>query len=184
MKIPIFDKIYDGKWDRNALDYLALIDQWHVVAKSEDVNCDKPVSAKLMGEKIVMWRSENGNINIWKDFCAHRGSPLSLGKVKNCKIVCPYHGWNFDSDGKCVHVPAHPEQKPPSKRVILSYAAEEKYGFIWASIGTPKNNVPNIPHWDNDEYRKVKAGPYPYKANALRCLDNFMDASHFPHVHP
>jgi phenylpropionate dioxygenase-like ring-hydroxylating dioxygenase large terminal subunit len=184
MTIPIFGKIYDGKWDRDELDYLALIDQWHVVAKSDDVNSEKPVSAKLMGEKIVLWRSDDSKINVWKDFCAHRGSPLSLGKVKNCKIVCPYHGWNFDSDGKCVHVPAHPEQNPPSKSVVHSYVATERYGFIWASIGKPKNDVPNLPHWESDEYRKVKTGPYSYKANALRCLDNFMDASHFPHVHP
>ena len=73
MTISIFGKIYNGKWDRDALDYLELIDQWHVVARSEDVRFDKPVSAKLMGEKIVLWRSDNRKINVWKDFCAHRG---------------------------------------------------------------------------------------------------------------
>lgn len=51
------------------------------------------------------------------------------------------------------------------------------------SIGNPAANLPRIPNWDNDAYRKVSAGPYTYQANALRCMDNFMDASHFPHVH-
>ena len=183
MTMPVIGKIYDGKWDRDALDYLAMVDQWHVVARAEDVT-DKPVPVKLLGEKVVLWRSEEGKINAWKDYCAHRGAPLSLGKVKNCKIVCPYHGWHFDDAGKCVHVPAHPEQNPPGKSVVQGYLATERYGFIWVSIGTPATDVPRLPHWDNNEFRKVKAGPYAYQANALRCLDNFMDASHFPHVHP
>lgn len=184
LTMKMSEKIYDGKWNKNALDYLALIDQWHVVAKTGDVTKDKPVSIKLMGEKIVLWRSEGGEINAWQDYCAHRGAPLSLGKVKNCKIICPYHGWHFDATGKCVHIPAHPEQNTPSKSINQRYKVAEKYDLIWVSIGLPASEIPRMPHWDNQDYRKVHAGPYHYKANALRCLDNFMDASHFPHVHP
>ncbi len=184
MTMPVFSRIYEGNWDREALDYLALLDQWHVVARSEDVAGDAPVAARLLGEKLVLWRSEDGRIQAWKDFCAHRGAPLSLGKVKNCRIVCPYHGWHFDGSGQCVHVPAHPEQSPPARSVVQGYRATERYGFIWVSMGDPVADIPRLPHWDDAEFRKVKAGPYAYDANALRCLDNFMDASHFPHVHP
>lgn len=184
MSMPMFQRIYDGKWDRQALDYLALMDQWHVLTRSADVPSGKPVAAKLLGEKLVLWRSESGEINAWKDYCAHRGAPLSLGKVENCKIVCPYHGWHFDEAGKCVHVPAHPTQTPPAKSVVQRYSAVERYGFVWACIGTPPADLPRLPKWDDPTYRKVHAGPYSYQANALRCMDNFMDASHFPHVHP
>ncbi|MDP1653501.1 MAG: aromatic ring-hydroxylating dioxygenase subunit alpha [Rhodocyclaceae bacterium] len=184
MTMQIFDQIYDGKWDRNALDYLALIDQWHVVARSSDVSSEGLVPAKLLGERLVLWRSPDGEINVWNDYCAHRGAPLSLGKVKEGKLVCPYHGWHFDSHGKCTHVPAHPDQNPPGGKIVRRFLAKEKYGFVWVSIGTPVADLPRLPHWDDAEYRKVAAGPYRYQANALRCLDNFMDASHFPHVHP
>jgi phenylpropionate dioxygenase-like ring-hydroxylating dioxygenase large terminal subunit len=184
MTMPMFARVYDGKWDKNALDYMALIDQWHVVASSTDVTAEKPVAAKLLGEKIVLWRSKNGEINAWQDYCAHRGTPLSLGKVKDCKIVCAYHGWHFNSEGQCVHVPAHPDQSTPQKSVVQRYKTTEKYGFIWVSIGEPESDIPRVPQWENADYRKVHAGPYSYQANALRCMDNFMDASHFPHVHP
>jgi phenylpropionate dioxygenase-like ring-hydroxylating dioxygenase large terminal subunit len=184
MSMPIFQRIYEGKWNRQALDYLALVDQWHVLNRSEDVPAGKPVAAKLLGEKLVLWRSEAGEINAWKDYCAHRGAPLSLGKVQGCKIVCPYHGWHFDQTGKCVHVPAHPAYTPPAKSVVQRYCAVERYGFIWVSIGSPAADLPRLPKWDDTNYRKVQAGPYAFKANALRCMDNFMDASHFPHVHP
>lgn len=184
MSEPVVKGVYDGKWNRNELDYLALVDQWHVVARSEDVSNNKPVPVTLLGEKVVLWRSENGKLNAWRDYCAHRGAPLSLGKVENCKIICPYHGWHFDDEGKCVHVPAHPEQTAPAKSVVQAFSVTEKYGFIWASIGMPTTKIPRLPQWENNEYKKIQVGPYVYKANALRCLDNFMDASHFPHVHP
>lgn len=177
------EKNYEGKWNRDSLDYLALVDQWHVVLRAEDVPKDKPVPIKLLGEKIVLWHSANTGLQAWKDHCPHRGAPLSLGKIHNCKIVCPYHGWHFDSQGQCVHVPAHPDQAAPAKSLMQTFLATEKYGLIWVSIGNPAADLPRIPHWDNDAYRKVSAGPYAYQANALRCMDNFMDASHFPHVH-
>lgn len=184
MENNVFNKAYEGRWDWHSLDYQALVDQWHVVVRSEDVPADKPVSATLLGEKIVLWRSGDGEIQAWKDFCAHRGAPLSLGKIKSCRIVCPYHGWQFDDAGQCVHVPAHPDQKPPARSVVQKFHAAERYGFVWVSLGDPEKDVPRLPNWEDSEFRKVKAGPYMYSANALRCLDNFMDASHFPHVHP
>jgi phenylpropionate dioxygenase-like ring-hydroxylating dioxygenase large terminal subunit len=177
-----FESIYEGRWDRNTTDYLALVDQWHVVARSESVPAGQPVPARLLGEKLVLWRSADG-LEAWADYCAHRGAPLSLGKVQDCRIVCPYHGWQFDTAGRCVHVPAHPEHTPPRRSVVQRYRATERYGFVWVSIGSPTADIPRLPQWDNSAYRKAYAGPYAYKANALRCMDNFMDASHFPHVH-
>jgi len=177
-------QLYDGKWNRDALDYLALVDQWHVVARALDVPTGQPVPVRLMGERLVLWRSADGQVNAWKDHCAHRGAPLSLGKVTEGRLVCPYHGWHFDATGRCVHVPAHPDHQPPLNSMVQRYRAQEKYGFVWVSIGSPVSDIPRLPHWDNADFRKVKAGPYRYQANALRCLDNFMDAAHFPHVHP
>ncbi len=183
MSMEAFANVYEGQWDRSSIDYLALIDQWHVVERSETVLADQPVPLKLLGEKIVLWRSTCGEIQAWQDLCAHRGAPLSLGKVTNCKLVCPYHGWQFDVNGRCVHVPAHPDHVLPSKSAVRCFRVVEKYGFVWVSLGEPESDVPRLPHWSCDSYRKVNAGPYQFNANAMRCLDNFMDASHFPHVH-
>lgn len=184
MTARMFERIYKGKWDRAEIDYLALLDQWHVVARSNDVAQESVKPIKLLGENLVLWRSSANELQAWNDYCAHRGVPLSLGKCKDGKIVCPYHGWHFDSHGKCVHVPAHPEQQPPSGMAVKRFLVTERYGYIWVSLGSPSADVPRLPEWDSAEYRKVAAGPYTYAANALRCLDNFMDASHFPHVHP
>ena len=47
----------------------------------------------------------------------------------------------------------------------------------------PVRSVPNFDQWGDSHYRKVYAGPYYYKANALRAVENLVDVSHFPFVH-
>ncbi|MFC0708452.1 aromatic ring-hydroxylating dioxygenase subunit alpha [Azorhizophilus paspali] len=177
--------LYNGEWNREELDYQALVNQWHVVALSEDVEASKPKAVRLLGEDLVLWRDESGQVNAWKDYCGHRGPKLSLGCVKQGQLECPYHGWRFNSQGDCTLVPAHPDRSgPSSERLIFRHFAEERYGYIWVCLEQPARSLPELPQWEDDAYRKVYAGPYYYKANALRALENFIDPSHFPFVHP
>lgn len=176
--------LYYGRWNKDELDYRALVNQWHVVSRSEDVNNENPMAVRLLGEDLVLWRDENNHIHAWKDYCGHRGARLSLGCVKQGNIECPYHGWRYNADGNCTFVPAHPNKAAPSaKRLIFRHYVKEKYGFIWVSLDEPDRPLPHFPEWVKENFRKEFAGPYYYKANALRSLENFIDASHFPFVH-
>jgi nitrite reductase (NADH) small subunit len=40
--------------------------------------------------------NENGKCSAMENVCAHRGGPLGQGVVEQGKIVCPWHGWQFD----------------------------------------------------------------------------------------
>lgn len=170
------------RWSRSELDYLALVNEWHVVARSSDLTEAKPLPCKLLGERLVLWRTE-GKPMAWADSCPHRGAPLSAGKIRNNHIACPYHGWEFDARGCRVHVPAHPDLCSPVRTNIQPFNIQERYGFVWVCLGNPVRDIPRIPHWENGEFRKSFAGPYSFRANALRCIDNFIDATHFPFVH-
>ncbi|CAH2773849.1 MAG: Vanillate O-demethylase oxygenase subunit (EC [uncultured Caballeronia sp.] len=174
--------IYTGKWDRSGLDYRALHNQWHVVARSSEVEKQKPLPVRLLGEDLVLWRGPAG-INAWKDYCGHRGARLSLGCVRDGSIECPYHGWRYADSGRCVKVPAHPDQAPPQQRLVFPHRVIEHYGLVWVSLGHPPGDIPPFPEWKDPGFRKVYAGPYRYRANALRSVENFLDASHFPFVH-
>ena len=176
--------IYTGEWNRDQLDYKALLGQWHVVCPSTEVGSEQPKAVRLLGFDLVLWRDDNGQVNAWQDYCGHRGARLSLGCVKQGEIECPYHGWRYSPLGQCTHVPAHPERSgPSSQRLIYRHHAQERYGYIWVSLEPPQRPLPELPEWNDVNYRKIYAGPYHYKANALRSLENFIDASHFPFVH-
>ena len=88
-----------------------LLNDWHVVAYAPDLVEGKPMAARLLEEEIVLWRVGE-KIHAWRDLCLHRGTRLSLGKVENETLICPYHGWTYNEEGQCVRFPAHPNQKP------------------------------------------------------------------------
>jgi len=160
-----------------------LINDWHAVAFSSDVADGKVLATRLLGEELVIWRHA-GRVQVWKDLCIHRGSRLSKGWVVDGTIACPYHGWRYDCDAKCVLIPAHPDIAPPPKARAFAHRVAERYGFIWASLGDPPHDVPAFAETDQAEFRLFHAGPYLFRANAFRSVENFIDATHFPFVHP
>src|SRR3989442_8524253 len=159
-----------------------LFDDWHVVARSADLKEGEVLSARLLGEDLVVWRS-GGRALVWQDLCVHRGTRLSMGFVKDCALICPYHGWHYNAEGKCFLMPAHPDQPPPARAKAITYPVKEAYGFIWASLSAPERDVPPFPEFEDAQFRKVHAGPYHFQASGFRAVENFVDASHFPYVH-
>jgi phenylpropionate dioxygenase-like ring-hydroxylating dioxygenase large terminal subunit len=159
-----------------------LLNDWHVVATSEEVDYGKLVPATLLERDLVIWRDVDGQVHVWEDLCVHRGARLSKGFVKDNKLVCPYHGWNYDSSAQCVFMPAAPQDKPMKRARTIAHRAQEKYGFVWACVGAPANGIPAFPEWDDPTYKKVVCGPYPFRSG-YRALENFIDPTHFPFVH-
>lgn len=159
-----------------------LLNDWHVVGRSSELPEDSLGKARILGEDLVIWRFR-GQARAWQDLCAHRGTRLSLGSVKDGKVTCAYHGWTYDGDGQCVLFPSHPEQKPPPTAHVKTYKVIENQGLVWASLGTPPADVPPFAEWDDPHFRKIFCGPYHYRASATRAVENFLDVAHFPFVH-
>jgi phenylpropionate dioxygenase-like ring-hydroxylating dioxygenase large terminal subunit len=106
-----------------------------------------------------------------------------MGTVIDGCLRCPYHGWTYDDTGRCVKMPAHPEQTPPVKAVVKTYTARERYGMVWVTLGQPAHDIPPFPEWDDAAHRKVACGPYNVRASGPRAIENFLDVGHFPFVH-
>ena len=159
-----------------------LLDDWHVLLSSSELSEGALLKARLLGEDLVAWRV-GGVPHVWQDLCMHRGSRLSLGHVEDGHLVCAYHGWTYDSEGQCTRFPAHPEQRPPPTAHTKTYRTQEKYGYVWVSLGDPAEDVPSFPEWEDSRYRKIICRPFVYKASAPRAVENFLDVGHFPFVH-
>ena len=72
--------------------YSALDRFWHPVMYSSELPADRPVGAVLLEERIVLARLE-GEVQVFRDLCPHRGTALSLGWVEDDCLRCAYHGW-------------------------------------------------------------------------------------------
>ena len=162
----------------------ALRDYWHVVAWSEDVRENGIFPATLLDEDIVVCRLE-GEVVAFSDLCVHRGTPMSLGSVENGRIVCCYHGWEYDAEGKCTRIPSIPDEHPIPKRACLTkYQAAERYGMVWVCMSDePRTPIPACPLAEDPDFHIFFRNHWLWKAGAARATENFFDQAHFAFIH-
>ena len=60
---------------------------------------------------------------------------------------------------------------------------KERFGYAWATLGTPARDMLPIPETDEPDRRWVKCGAVNVRASGLRIVENFLDMAHFPYVH-
>jgi phenylpropionate dioxygenase-like ring-hydroxylating dioxygenase large terminal subunit len=113
-----------------------LINDWHAVARSCDLAEGQVRAARVLAQDLVLWRKD-GQALAWPDLCVHRGTRLSLGRVEAGCLICPYHGWHYNDEGRCVHIPAHPEQTPPAKAQTKVFHSLSHHGTLWSALGLP-----------------------------------------------
>jgi phenylpropionate dioxygenase-like ring-hydroxylating dioxygenase large terminal subunit len=165
------------------IDDPVLVNDWHPVARVSELVSGGPVAARLLGEDIVLWRSGDDYF-AWRDLCVHRGTRLSLGKVVDgASLECPYHGWTYGRDGRCILMPAHPEQTPPTKACVDVYHATVRHGVVWVALGDGSSSVPTFELMEEGGHQVLMSGPYRVRASGPRVVENFLDVGHFPFVH-
>ena len=60
---------------------------------------------------------------------------------------------------------------------------QQRYGYLWTTLGQPNTGVPPIPEADEPDRRYVPCGAIHVRASGLRIVENFLDMAHFPFVH-
>ncbi|WCL53436.1 aromatic ring-hydroxylating oxygenase subunit alpha [Gimibacter soli] len=155
---------------------------WYVACTPDEI-AEGPLGRQICGEKIVFYRGEGGRVAAVEDFCPHRGAPLSLGTVREGKLVCGYHGLTMGCDGATL---AMPGQRVDSFPRIKSFAVEERYGFIWVWPGHRELADPGLIHhleWAEDPAWAYGGGRFHIQCDYRLMIDNLMDLTHETYVH-
>jgi 5,5'-dehydrodivanillate O-demethylase len=160
---------------------------WHPIATSAELKKDAEIPAipvKLLGERLALFRSEDGSLGLVAERCPHRGAALSYGMVEDDGIRCPYHAWKFNKKGQCVDQPSEPEGSTNKDRIkIAAYPVQEMGGFIWAYLGP--SPAPLLPRWEyvvRDDYVQ-DIGISRMPCNWLQVAENTMDPVHIEYLH-
>jgi nitrite reductase/ring-hydroxylating ferredoxin subunit len=118
---------------------------WTAVATSAAVAPLGRIRVMLAGEERVLWRGGDGIVRLFANRCPHRGMRLSFGFVRGDRLICPYHGWTYGSDGRCTSIPAHPALDPPETIRVETFAVRETAGLIFAApADTPSEPLPGV----------------------------------------
>src|SRR6202011_2547896 len=94
----------------------------------------------------LAFRGSRGVVGVIDQYCPHRGANLWLGRNEECGLRCVYHGWKFDTDGKCIDMPSEPPESDFKERIsVKSYPTYELGGVIWIYMGPPEHQPARPP---------------------------------------
>ncbi len=159
---------------------------WYFIAGRKTIEKEKLFQKTWLGEEIVAWCNEDGDICVAEAICPHMGSelgPEAGGRVRNGCLVCPFHGFEYDVTGQCVATPYAP---PPGTARLKVFPTREILGLVfawWGSGGRPPQwELPDAPptgtDWTDLEFRNFRFPGHPQETT-----ENSVDLGHLRYVH-
>ncbi|MEY8839969.1 Rieske 2Fe-2S domain-containing protein, partial [Cribrihabitans sp. XS_ASV171] len=158
---------------------------WQPAALTEELAGNRPVvPVRLMGEDLVLFRDNTGELGLIGRRCPHRGADLCYGRREDNGLRCPFHGWHFDRTGQCVEQPGEPEGSRMHEQIrATSYPVVEKNGIIFAYMGP--GNPPPFPALDC--FAAPESHVFAFKGlwecNWLQALEVGIDPVHASFLH-
>jgi phenylpropionate dioxygenase-like ring-hydroxylating dioxygenase large terminal subunit len=157
--------------------------QWYVAAYGREIGREL-FARTVLGEALVFYRTEAGEVVALADRCVHRRYPLSESRLDGDNVVCGYHGFTYDKAGTCVFVPG--QARIPRTARVPSYPVVEQDSFVWVWIGdrdqAETTPIPRAPWLDDPGYTTV-SGMEPLAARYELLVDNLLDLSHETYLH-
>lgn len=157
---------------------------WQPVAASSWLTNNPVQPVRILGEDLVLFRDKSGTLGLLQQRCPHRGVDLRFGIPTEKGLRCMYHGWQFDSMGRCLDQPLEPPGSSFNEKTLATaYPVEELGGLVWAYLGP--SPAPLLPRWDlfvwPTGFRHI--GGVVLNANWLQCMENSVDTAHVEYLH-
>tara|TARA_R110000787_G_scaffold137458_8_gene250327 strand:- start:10859 stop:11896 length:1038 start_codon:yes stop_codon:yes gene_type:complete len=157
---------------------------WYVAGWSADIDRSLKRST-IIGQPVVVYRTEAGEAVALEDRCPHRFLPLSMGRLQGDVIECGYHGLRFDCSGKCVRIPG--QERIPSTAQVRKYPVIENMGLVWVWMGDADLAATvepfDLPEYHDPEWGVAHGDALLVDAHYLSLADNLCDPAHVSFVH-
>jgi phenylpropionate dioxygenase-like ring-hydroxylating dioxygenase large terminal subunit len=136
---------------------------WYPVARSDEVGTT-PLAVGAGGQAYVVVRLRpRAEVTALSARCPHRLAPLTTATVVDGRLQCPYHGWQYNAEGRCVEIPSlGPDDTPPPRADLSApWAVEERDGWVWLAPERTATTRPPRAGADTPEPEPVPALPEP-----------------------
>ena len=164
---------------------LALLDEFD--PRLDPRMAERPLKAvQLLGQQLVLFRNADGSFGLLDRDCPHRGADLAFARHEGDGIRCPFHGWKFAADGRCLETPAEPMGSTLCQRVRQrSYPLKLQSGVLFAYLGPEDVPPPELPAFDC--FRAPASHSFAFKGlwhcNWLQAFEVGIDPAHPSFLH-
>lgn len=159
---------------------------WYAVAWSKEIKPGEVKRVYAFEKELVVFRTESGKATIFDAYCPHLGAHLGEGgTVVGENLRCPFHHWQFDTEGSCVGIP-YAKRIPPKARVG-TWPVVECAGMVFAwnhALGKPPFfDVPKVPEYDHPDWSEPHSWEIEVETHVQDMAENNCDPPHFLFVH-
>ena len=155
---------------------------WYPAEWSKDLKAGEVKEIVFWKRSLALFRGEDGQVRAIENRCAHRQLKLTTGHVEGCNLVCPYHGWAYDGEGRVVDIPHSLFGRKFPKFKVPDVPVQERYGIVWFFPGDPENAakvaLPDIPELEGpDAWAQIPVDGT-WSAHHSMIFDNVCDFTH------
>lgn len=156
---------------------------WYAVEQESSIARKQIVEVKFWGGvSVALYRDESGRLHAIDNHCAHRHLPLTQGEVVGSRIVCEYHGWQYNGAGELVEVPHTLFGKKMPQCKLRTFPLRVRYGLVWIFFGDPENAekvaMPEIPELEGDHKWECVPVEFTIRGHHSMIIDNVSDFTH------
>jgi Rieske 2Fe-2S family protein len=152
---------------------------------------------KVVGESVIVVRTEDGSLRAHLNVCRHRGYRVCEGTAGSTpRFVCGYHRWTYALDGSLVGAPATPDgESGVSYRDLGLHEVHlaEFAGFLFVCLGEQRPAplqhalaplTPNLATFATEDVRELDREVHEVAANWKVLMENYLECHHCTGAHP
>jgi nitrite reductase/ring-hydroxylating ferredoxin subunit len=158
---------------------------WYFARFGEDLKPGKVIPVEFMSRQFALFRTTAGKVGMVDSQCCHMGADLGrCGSVSGDRLVCGYHAWEFETDGRCAVAPRVPAANISKRARQFAVPVIERAGNIYFWYGPePAGEFVDLSYFDSDRYLSVKGQVYIGRGDLLPISEHIVDSYHFPYSH-
>jgi len=164
---------------------------WFVIEESKNIQSNRIYKTTIREKEYVFWKDNNKHFTAMESYCNHRGANLAKGKIERNRIICPYHGAEFNSKGELCHIPGLNIQNSSALSPCFhqdTYPILEMNGWIYINTISKKLYEPDNytiyiePEVSNPDFYCLYLKSE-INAPARIICENLLDIIHISYVH-
>ncbi|CAN5424028.1 aromatic ring-hydroxylating dioxygenase subunit alpha [soil metagenome] len=174
---------------------------WQWAARLEDIPFPGDyIEYTIVDRTVIIVRSDADTVTVLDNVCPHRATQLvetaSCGTFGGGQIVCPFHGWRWNTDGSQSYIYGRqgfvPESIDAAKLGLKEVRSAIKYGFVWVNFDEDAPSLDDFfgtfdAHLAPTAMDRMRVRWWKYSvtpANWKVAIEAFMEAYHVMQAHP
>jgi nitrite reductase/ring-hydroxylating ferredoxin subunit len=156
---------------------------WFAIGFASDFPVGAVVTRHYFGQDLVVYRTESGALHATEPHCPHVGAHLGHGgRVVGERLRCPFHGWCFDGDGRCVEIPG--ASRIPLRAELRTWTVHESGSVVFAhhhADGAPP--AWEVPAWPDAGWSRNRSICWTVRTHPQEVAENVVDQAHLVPLH-